>query len=145
MKKRIMGILALTLLFSSCGMTKDTYVSKRHPEENTTSESTDQESTEIKYTTSKDDQNQTGNTGKDQEDSQVNESNQTEEDNVDGIEFTADGSINMRLGPSTNSGIVVEIPGGSTVIKIGENGDWTRATYEGYTGYILTELLTPAN
>src|SRR5699024_9606459 len=145
MKKKIIGILALSLLFSSCSMTKDTYVSKRHPEDNTISESIDEESTEIKYTTSEEGENQMEDTSQDQEDSQVTEEDQTDEDNVDGIEFTANSNVNMRLGPSTNSSIVVEVPGGSTIIKIGENGEWTRATYEGYTGYILSELLTPVN
>lgn len=145
MKKKIMGILALSLLLSSCGMTKDTYVSKRHPEENAASEPMAEESTEIKYTTGEEDDNQVENTNQDQENTQDTEENQTGEEDMEGLEYVTDNTLNLRLGPSTNSGIVVEIPGGSTVLKIGENGEWTRATYEGYTGYILTELLTPAN
>lgn len=151
MKKKLIGILALSLLFSACGVKKDTYVSKRHPEDNAekqeeTVESTE-ESTDIKYTTSDGED-----ADKDNEENQADSQNQEGEENsqegsedVDGVEFLTDSTINMRLAPSTDSGVVVEVPGGATVIKIGENGEWTRATYEGYTGYILTELLSPAN
>lgn len=158
MKKKLLGILALSILFSSCGVKKDTYVSKRHPEDNQTNaqESTDQaeESTDIQYTENNEEETQEPNN--DQENNQNNQDNQDGQDkqdgqenngeeNVDGVEYQADNTLNMRLAPSTDSGVVVEVPGGSTVIKIGENGEWTRATYNGYTGYILTELLSPVN
>lgn len=131
MKKKILAIMALSILFSSCSMTNDTYISKRHPEDVESVEK-QEESTEIKYTE--------GSNESTEENTQQVE-NEDIEQKVDDVEFETTGSINMRLGPSTTSGVVTEVPGGETVIKIGQNGEWTRATYQGYTGYILTELL----
>lgn len=147
MKKKVMGLLALSLLLGSCGVKKDSYTSTRHPEGEPTSVEETEESTDITYTregeNSQEEENQT-------EENQTEENQETNEEatgdeNVDGVEYEANGNINMRLAPSTDSGVVTEVPGGARVIKIGENGEWTRATYEGYTGYILTELLTPVN
>lgn len=145
MKKKIFGLLSLSLLLSSCAMTNDTYVSKRHPDQGQVEELSDDESTDIQYTNTSEEELPSD---QDQEETNVEEEDETadyEEDGVDGIEFTTNSTINMRLGPSTSSGVVVEIPAGERIIKIGQNGEWIRATYQGYTGYILTELLTPAD
>ena len=139
MKKKLMGVLTLCLLFSACSLRNDTYVSKRHPQENKQStEEKSYESTDIKYSKANDaslDQST------DQKDNKINKETEDNNESVDGVEYEAASTLNMRLAPSTNSGVVVEVPGGTKVIKIGENGQWTRATYNGYTGYILTELL----
>ncbi|MDD7306005.1 MAG: SH3 domain-containing protein [Peptoniphilaceae bacterium] len=139
MKNKLMGVLTLCLLFSSCALRNETYVSKRHPQENKQStEEKSYESTEIKYSKANDtslDQST------DQKEIETNQENNDDNESVDGVEYEAASTLNMRLAPSTNSGVVVEVPGGAKVIKIGENGQWTRATYNGYTGYILTELL----
>lgn len=140
MKKKLMGILALSLVFSACGVQKYTYVSQRHPEANSSaqeeSSNDTEESTDIKYTTPDGSEQNT-----DTEEAAPEEAGSEE---VDGVEYQAANNLNMRLAPSTSSSVVTEVPGGATVIKIGENGEWTRATYQGYTGYILTELLIPA-
>lgn len=139
MKKTIGIALGLVFLLSSCS--NESYVSLRHPDAkasspNITEKSEENESTEIQYTRG----------DEDTEKNDTSSSNRKEEKEIDEntINFTVEDSVNMRLAPSTNSDIVIEIEPESELLKIGENGDWTRITYDGYTGYILTELLVPA-
>jgi hypothetical protein len=146
MKKKLLLVLGLTFIMSACSL-NESYVSLRHPENGTNvsteeKEKTTDQSTEIEYTEKNKEEKPVGNFQSNDE--AMDDELATEEDD-DTINFTVEDTVNMRIAPSKDSEIVVEIEPDGDILKIGENGDWTRVTYEGYTGYVLTELLIPKN
>lgn len=146
MKKKLLLVLGLIFIMSSCSL-NESYVSLRHPENGANIKAEENEkntvqSTEIEYTTKDGEKDSIGNFQSDEE-FVGDEVERYEGD--DSINFTVEDTVNMRIAPSIDSEIVVEIEADEDILKIGENGDWTRVTYQGYTGYVLTELLIPKN
>ena len=50
------------------------------------------------------------------------------------------GSVNMRSGPGTGYGIVVQVPHGATVTGT-KSGDWSYMSYSSYSGYMMSVYL----
>jgi uncharacterized protein YgiM (DUF1202 family) len=52
------------------------------------------------------------------------------------------GSLNVRRGPGTGYGVILQIPNGSTVSVIEKGTKWTQITYDSTTtGYVMTSFL----
>ena len=55
---------------------------------------------------------------------------------------TAQGSLNLRLSPATNARVLCTIPQ-YTVIALTAHGEtWSKTSYNGHTGYVMTKFLT---
>jgi uncharacterized protein YraI len=57
---------------------------------------------------------------------------------------TTDGAVNLRTGPSTNFGLIYQVPAGQNMTILGRNptGDWYHVRLaNGQTGWMLAELL----
>jgi len=50
-------------------------------------------------------------------------------------------SVNLRESPSTDSRVLKLVPMGYEVVTHGESGGWTKATFEGVSGYIKSEYI----
>ena len=55
-------------------------------------------------------------------------------------QVTAD-KVNLREAPNTDSEILGEVPGGTTVEVLGKDGTWYRVLYNGTVGYIRQDYL----
>ncbi len=51
---------------------------------------------------------------------------------------TASGSLNLRSRASSSAGILRTIPKGKTVTVLSRDGEWSRVSYLGSTGYVMT-------
>lgn len=134
-KFKIMTVLALGLALTGC--TDDDYVSKRHPEgeiHEVTDEDMEEISTEENPTENQDDQSL------DQAEDQMDENNE-EEVIDDGINYTVEDTVNVRIAPNETSNIITTVGSGDEIIKLGESDDWTRISIDGQTGYIRSDLL----
>lgn len=60
---------------------------------------------------------------------------------VTGKVHTADGNLNIRSMPSTNSGIVGKMPNGSKVMVLGTLPEWYVVYYNGITGYAYRKYI----
>ena len=52
------------------------------------------------------------------------------------------GTLNMRSGKGTNYPRVAQIPNGATVAVVDHGNEWSKVTYNNYTGYVMTEFLS---
>lgn len=55
---------------------------------------------------------------------------------------TSGGSLNMRSSASTSSSIVTTIPNRKTVTVLEHGSQWSRVSYNGYTGYVMNKYLS---
>lgn len=55
---------------------------------------------------------------------------------------TASGSLNLRMEPSRNAGVIARIPQYATVNVEQRGGTWCAVGYSGLFGYVMTEYLT---
>lgn len=58
---------------------------------------------------------------------------------------TASGSLNMRLEPSLNAGVLARIPQYASVSVQKRGADWCYVSYNGLLGYVMTSFLTFEN
>ena len=67
-----------------------------------------------------------------------NDNSNKEEENNGGEEITITGNgVNLRSAASTNSDVITTLSKGTTVTKLGEDGDWYKVeTSSGQTGYV---------
>lgn len=49
--------------------------------------------------------------------------------------------VNLRSGASKSSRVLVRVPHGATVVVLAEGKTWTKVSYNGYTGYMMTSFL----
>lgn len=124
--RKILLALGLVLILSSCS--KDEYKSVRHPE--------GEESIETVEKTEPEDQTE----------NQEATSDDTKEDAPSddisaGVEVRVSDTVNMRLAPSENSGVVGQVGPDDEILNLGETEGWTRVTSNGKTGYIRSDLL----
>ena len=54
---------------------------------------------------------------------------------------TSSGNLNMRASASTSSAKLTTIPRGATVTVLEKGSTWSRISYSGYTGYVMTQYL----
>ena len=52
------------------------------------------------------------------------------------------GSLNMRKDKSISSDKITSIPSGSRVAVTERSGEWCKAVYNAYTGYVMTKYLS---
>jgi len=55
---------------------------------------------------------------------------------------TASGSLNLRKRASTSAGLISRIPQNEVIPVVEKLGTWTKVTYNGDTGYVMTTFLT---
>lgn len=55
---------------------------------------------------------------------------------------TAEGSLNLRKRASTSAGLMDRIPQNEVITVVEKLGTWTKVTYDGKTGYVMTTFLT---
>lgn len=150
MKKiKVLMLLCLSLILASCS--NDTYVSKRHPEENNKTELTEK-SKEDKE--DKDDK-EALEKSKDEKDKDSKETKETKEakdekdkgaedsDVMAGVNYQVEDVVNMRSEPSTDSEIVGEAHPGDEILVLLEKDGWSRVSIKGQAGYIKSDLLKP--
>lgn len=130
-------ILALALGLALTGCSDDDYVSKRHPE-GEVHEVTDQDMEEV-ASNQEENPADTDNSGQITDESQIEETN--EEITDDGINYTVEDTVNVRLAPSETSNVITTVEAGDDIIKLGETDNWTRINIDGQTGYIRSDLL----
>ncbi|MFO3665367.1 SH3 domain-containing protein [Anaerococcus sp. Marseille-Q5996] len=138
-KIKLITGLALTLALTGC--TDDNYTSVRHPEgeaQTVTDESLEENNGEQTAENQNPDQAE----GQDQgtEENQEIEENQ-EEVTDDGINYTVENVVNVRVAPSENSNVMTTVNPGDDILKLGESDNWSRISIDGQTGYIRTDLL----
>ncbi|MGN1019739.1 MAG: SH3 domain-containing protein [Aristaeellaceae bacterium] len=66
----------------------------------------------------------------------------TPESSLTGIVTTPSGTLNLRETPSTTARVLTAIPPGTTVSILTQGSEWSKITYNGYTGYVMTRFLT---
>lgn len=130
-------ILALALGLALTGCSDDDYVSKRHPE-GEVHEVTDQDMEEV-ASNQEENPADTDNSGQTTDEGQIEETN--EEITDDGINYTVENTVNVRLAPSETSNVITTVEAGDDIIKLGETDNWTRINIDGQTGYIRSDLL----
>lgn len=138
-KIKLITGLALTLALTGC--TDDNYTSVRHPEgeaQTVTDESLEENNGEQTAENQNPDQAE----GQDQgtEENQDIVENQ-EEVTDDGINYTVENVVNVRVAPSENSNVMTTVNPGDDILKLGESDNWSRISIDGQTGYIRTDLL----
>lgn len=131
-KKKLLLALSLTLALTACS--DDNYVSKRHPEG------------EVREVTEEDmevDNNQTTDEQASEPTEEETEANQTQDEEVvdDGINYTVENTVNVRVAPSETSNVMTTVEAGDDILKLGESDNWTRISIDGQTGYIRSDLL----
>lgn len=131
-KKKLLLALSLTLTLTACS--DDNYVSKRHPEG------------EVREVTEEDmevDNNQTTDDQASEPTEEETEANQTQDEEVvdDGINYTVENTVNVRVAPSETSNVMTTVEAGDDILKLGESDNWTRISIDGQTGYIRSDLL----
>ena len=50
-------------------------------------------------------------------------------------------SVNLRQSPSMNALVLAQMPHGSSVTVHSDDGSWSRVSYQGYTGYVVSSFL----
>lgn len=134
MKKiKVLMLLCLSLILASCS--NDTYVSKRHPEENNKTELTEK---------SKDEKDKDSEETKETKEAK-NEKDKGDEDSdvMAGVNYQVEDVVNMRSEPSTDSEIVGEAHPGDEILVLLEKDGWSRVSIKGQAGYIKSDLLKP--
>lgn len=147
MNKAKIGVL-IALLIGLTACSEDNYVSTRHPE-GESQEVTDQalveendplEEANDQSTENQEDDASSENTEEESEKSQE-ENQEGSEAKGDGINYTVEGEVNVRLAPSENSNILTTVNAGDDILKLGESDNWSRISINGQTGYIRSDLL----
>lgn len=129
--------IALALLIGLTGCADDNYVSVRHGDDNAV-EVTD-EALEADNETA--DEDQAEENEKEKDTTKEASDNEEEETTSDGINYTVENVVNLRLAPSENSNVITTVEPGSTLLKLGDSDNWSRVTVDGQTGYIRSDLL----
>lgn len=131
-KKKLLLALSLTLALTACS--DDNYVSKRHPEG---------EAREVTEEDMEVDNNQTTDDQASEPTEEQTEANQTQDEEVvdDGINYTVENTVNVRVAPSETSNVMTTVEAGDDILKLGESDNWTRISIDGQTGYIRSDLL----
>lgn len=128
---KVKFLLILLLAISTTGCTEDRYVSVRHPEETETSQENEKDL----------DENKDDDTDKKEETETADQDKKENEESSDGVIYTVNDLVNVRVAPSETSEILTTVNAGDEIIKLGESDNWTRVSVNGQTGYIRSDLL----
>ena len=120
---------------------EDKYVSVRHPEDSNVSEVSDSDLEE--NNTDSENADETTDEINTEESSENTDENTDEnsEESSDGVIYTVEDVVNVRLAPSENSAIITQAEPGQDIIKLGDSDNWTRVSISGQTGYIRSDLI----
>ena len=121
---------------------EDKYVSVRHPEDSNVSEVSDSDLEENNTESENADENTDENADNDEAIENTDEDTEENSDeSSDGVIYTVEDVVNVRLAPSENSAIITQAEPGQDIIKLGDSDNWTRVSIAGQTGYIRSDLI----
>lgn len=143
MNKRLKSLAVFLLILMTTACAEDKYVSVRHPDDSNGTEVTDsdlEENNNDKKNKENNVDEDTGNNTGENTDQTDNEDND-EKESSDGVIYTVDDVVNVRLAPSENSAVITEAQPGKDIIKLGDSDNWTRVSIDGQTGYIRSDLI----
>lgn len=142
MNKRLKTLAVFLLILMTTACAEDKYVSVRHPEDSNVSEVSDSDleenNTEDENTGENTDENADNDEAIENTDDDTDENS---EESSDGVIYTVEDVVNVRLAPSENSAIITQAEPGQDIIKLGDSDNWTRVSIAGQTGYIRSDLI----
>ena len=141
MNKRLKSLAVFLLILMITACAEDKYVSVRHPEDSNVSEVSDSDLEE--NNTDSENADETTDEINTEESSENTDENTDEnsEESSDGVIYTVEDVVNVRLAPSENSAIITQAEPGQDIIKLGDSDNWTRVSIAGQTGYIRSDLI----
>ena len=141
MNKRLKSLAVFLLILMITACAEDKYVSVRHPEDSNVSEVSDSDLEE--NNTDSENADETTDEINTEESSENTDENTDEnsEESSDGVIYTVEDVVNVRLAPSENSAIITQAEPGQDIIKLGDSDNWTRVSISGQTGYIRSDLI----
>ena len=141
MNKRLKSLAVFLLILMTTACAEDKYVSVRHPEDSNVSEVSDSDLEENNTDSESADENTDEiNTEESSENTDEN-TDENSEESSDGVIYTVEDVVNVRLAPSENSAIITQAEPGQDIIKLGDSDNWTRVSISGQTGYIRSDLI----
>lgn len=141
MNKRLKSLAVFLLILMTTACAEDKYVSVRHPEDSNVSEVSDSDLEENNTDSESADENTDEiNTEESRENTDEN-TDENSEESSDGVIYTVEDVVNVRLAPSENSAIITQAEPGQDIIKLGDSDNWTRVSISGQTGYIRSDLI----
>ena len=142
MNKRLKTLAVFLLILMTTACAEDKYVSVRHPEDSNVSEVSDSDLEENNAENENADDNTDENADNDQAIENIDEDTEENSDeSSDGVIYTVEDVVNVRLAPSENSAIITQAEPGQDIIKLGDSDNWTRVSIAGQTGYIRSDLI----
>lgn len=142
MNKRLKTLAVFLLILMTTACAEDKYVSVRHPEDSNVSEVSDSDfeenNTEDEIAEENTDENADNDEASENTDEDTDENS---EESSDGVIYTVEDVVNVRLAPSENSAIITQAEPGQDIIKLGDSDNWTRVSIAGQTGYIRSDLI----
>lgn len=142
MNKRLKSLAVFLLILMTTACAEDKYVSVRHPEDSNVSEVSDSDfeenNTEDEIAEENTDENADNDEASENTDEDTDENS---EESSDGVIYTVEDVVNVRLAPSENSAIITQAEPGQDIIKLGDSDNWTRVSIAGQTGYIRSDLI----
>ena len=142
MNKRLKTLTVFLLILMTTACAEDKYVSVRHPEDSNVSEVSDSDLEENNTEDENTDENTDENADNDEAIENTDEDTEENSDeSSDGVIYTVEDVVNVRLAPSENSAIITQAEPGQDIIKLGDSDNWTRVSIAGQTGYIRSDLI----
>lgn len=142
MNKRLKTLAVFLLILMTTACAEDKYVSVRHPEDSNVSEVSDSDLEENNAEDENADENTDENADNDEDSENTDEdTDENSEESSDGVIYTVEDVVNVRLAPSENSAIITQAEPGQDIIKLGDSDNWTRVSIGGQTGYIRSDLI----
>lgn len=142
MNKRLKTLAVFLLILMTTACAEDKYVSVRHPEDSNVSEVSDSDLEENNAEDENAEENTDENADNDQDSGNTDEdTDENSEESSDGVIYTVEDVVNVRLAPSENSAIITQAEPGQDIIKLGDSDNWTRVSIGGQTGYIRSDLI----
>lgn len=120
---------------------EDKYVSVRHPEDSNVSEVSDSDLEENNADSENADETTDENNTEEASENTDENTDENSEESSDGVIYTVEDVVNVRLAPSENSAIITQAEPGQEIIKLGDSDNWTRVSIAGQTGYIRSDLI----
>lgn len=144
-KFKIIAVLSLVLATSACA--DDDYVSVRHPDgevkevtDSALEETAGDNPQQAEEANQGTDENANENASEQGVENSENTEN-NEDSQGDGVMYTVEGQVNVRVAPSETSNVMTTVEPGDEILKLGDSDDWSRITINGQTGYIRSDLL----
>ena len=141
MNKRLKSLAVFLLILMTTACAEDKYVSVRHPEDSNVSEVSDSDLEENNADSENADETTDENNTEEASENTDENTDENSEESSDGVIYTVEDVVNVRLAPSENSAIITQAEPGQEIIKLGDSDNWTRVSIAGQTGYIRSDLI----